>query len=667
MKGTPEQLALVFVDSEIARDDWTFNPAWLGFRCGKFNDAGCGELPNNNAYYGGAEPPWVTSATMAYISGSTLFYSSGDAFHDSTSLWGANKITLTTVLPGTCSMAASSSTLTCSSNPFDATMVGVKISVVGSASVNSSVATYVNSGTVTLANAAGSAGITSATVTVSPTYKIVASGSWTQTCGTYCYTGAGTSVVTQIPLTIVAADTGTIPCTGLMCGSSGTPSSFTLNAPSIMRKNPFEMKEGQRILFSGNIAGNADFSGGQRGVCASFGIRNTSGSGPNATNYQSTIQDLTVVDSVFNNCGNGISMGGRSTGISGVSRQSNRLSFTNILQQAITLSNPGDGGGNGIGYNIGSGHQTWTATVTQTTSSVVTLVATHSNDGNCDPSTGSGVPPTGCGGHPLLPGLRAPPASVYVCKYGSFDMPTYSSGSNILAFGVGPLAITGSAPYTTDGAWTPANVTITYPWPASPTCSSSTNCVGASDTSCTFSNIEGGPQNLSITHNLLASDAVEPLGQGPTVSNGAVLMQSFTVQDSIFMGQAGATKAGWYDSAANPITCSFGTQEGCSTELFNYDETTMTARSIAFPGRTGANAPANGQYIAFYGPPGTSPPNCGATYSGGAAYPAGGGSGPAAADTDSYFPTNSCAGIGFNCTDSTPNISPRSEERRVGQ
>jgi hypothetical protein len=161
-------------------------------------------------------------------------------------------------------------------------------------------------------------------------------------------------------------------------------------------------------------------------------------------------------------------------------------------------------------------------------------------------------------------------------------------------------------------------------------------------------NIEGGPTDLSITHNTANWDAVESIGQGPTIANhgvvnGAPQHVRFTMQDSILTSTA-ASKAGWYDTVALSTHCpGFTSQEGCSTETFNYDLTTLYARGLAFPGRT----PSSNQYIAYYGAPGTSSPNCGATYNGTAAIPTGG-CGTGTGNSDIYFPTDSCSGIGFN-------------------
>ena len=192
---------------------------------------------------------------------------------------------------------------------------------------------------------------------------------------------------------------------------------------SIVRKNCEEMKEGERILVYGLICENVDNSGGQRGVVTALNVRNTSGGGPAPQNYQATITDLTVQNSVYRNACQGFGIDGRSESSAGdgggVSYPMNRIGFSNILQYDITTKGPGcPTTTTGMQITNGGGGQSWQGTITENSAgTAATFVAACSQDAggcigqvasasitnagtSCTPTTGSGsltisAPPTG--------------------------------------------------------------------------------------------------------------------------------------------------------------------------------------------------------------------------------------------------------------------------------
>jgi hypothetical protein len=193
------------------------------------------------------------------------------------------------------------------------------------------------------------------------------------------------------------------------------------------------------------------------------------------------------------------------------------------------------------------------------------------------------------------------PAYVYNCTgtYGSyFNMGTQTITSHTISAGVGNTSLNpnlsiGSTPW--NGSWNPGsnsapgNSTITYPWTAG------TNNPVNSSATCTLSNVEGGPSNLLITNFTMITDNNQPIGEGPSLSNGPTFQTSFLFRDSIIVGPTAATTSasGWYNTSpnkeglVNQTTC---TPPNCyGTENFNYDMTSMTADHLVWPGRNTTN------------------------------------------------------------------------------
>jgi hypothetical protein len=166
---------------------------------------------------------------------------------------------------------------------------------------------------------------------------------------------------------------GTIPPGNPYWGCNGTKG----GGYSIVRKNAEEFKEGERVLIYGFIAENVDNSGGQRGIISGFNVRNTSGGGPVPQNYQATINDVTVQNSIFRNSCEGMGIDGRSASASGdgggVGYPMARVTLSNILQYNVSDSNFGSGSGTGacpsglqvgMGMSNGGGGQSWQGDIT---------------------------------------------------------------------------------------------------------------------------------------------------------------------------------------------------------------------------------------------------------------------------------------------------------------
>lgn len=161
---------------------------------------------------------------------------------------------------------------------------------------------------------------------------------------------------------------------------------------SLVRKNCMELKEGERILLYGSICENVDNSGAQSGNVTLFQVRNVSGGTP--TNYQATINDLTVENTIYRTACSGIGLGGRSDSAAadggGVSYPMDRVAFDNILMyglslDSVLLSGSCTGANDSGGIKMGGGSQSWQGTITENSEGTgATFVASCSQDaGDC--------------------------------------------------------------------------------------------------------------------------------------------------------------------------------------------------------------------------------------------------------------------------------------------
>ena len=159
------------------------------------------------------------------------------------------------------------------------------------------------------------------------------------------------------------------------------------------------------------------------------------------------------------------------------------------------------------------------------------------------------------------------PVAVTMCSNTVFNNVTTAVHSGrAVPSEAGPLASVGSAAW--NGTPNSANLTVSYPWVATP---------NSSDTSgyCTVTNVQGGPANFTFQHNTVITDATYSITSNNDPTSGANFQPHSLLRDSIMLG------GGWYNTA-------WGT-EGSPTETYDYDVTSMTADHLVWPTRTAVN------------------------------------------------------------------------------
>jgi hypothetical protein len=361
---------------------------------------------------------------------------------------------------------------------------------------------------------------------------------------------------------------------------------------SIARKNCMELKEGQRILMSGNICENVDNSGGQNGAVTQLIVRNKS-SGAGGQNYQAVIADVTIADSIYRNACRDMSLAARSASTTGngggVSETMARVWLDNVLHYGITSSSPGCPVGT-TGMSVVSNGASWVGTITENGSGTqAQFVATCSVDGGDCPSG----PPSP--GFEVMNINAGDPVSISGCtSVPAFNVATHSAcGRSGLAAGIGPKAIIGSTPWS--GSYNPAGVSVVYPWAAPP------NAQDSSGT-CQITNLESGPQALLITHNSFITDLQNAIGAGPAPSAGPSYQTNHLFRDSIIL--SGNNPRGWNNSACGP---------GTPTENFDYDTTTMTADHLVLPMESASSYTEFGNHPNYSNPFCSTPGGCSPT------------------------------------------------------
>src|ERR1017187_1843362 len=209
-------------------------------------------------------------------------------------------------------------------------------------------------------------------------------------------------------------------------GVMSVPSGNTRWSPqSLVRKNCYENKEGQRVLIYGMICENVDNSGGQYGVSVSLTVSQQSGSGHTGQNYQATLTDYTILDSIFRNTCEGIDFDGRAapgaTVGGGVSYGMTNFLLSNTLQYNLSYANTGCPGGNAAGMQLKSPGAKWIVTITENhAQTAATAVATCSVDGADCPAGPPGV------GYEVMDIRTGEPISVTGCTgVPAFNVPTH--------------------------------------------------------------------------------------------------------------------------------------------------------------------------------------------------------------------------------------------------
>ena len=316
----------------------------------------------------------------------------------------------------------------------------------------------------------------------------------------------------------------TYPFPWLGNGSAGG----VCGAGSCVRKNCFEQKGVNRIIFDGNICENVDNSGGQNGTLTDYNNRACS---PTACdNYAQTIQNVTITNTIFRHGCGGLLFDANSgnPGSSGNSASTPGRNFfmQHVLIYDVSIYNFNCGvTTNGSVYLGGTNHNFTVSTMTRNAAGTVATVVL---------AGGVGEDQTGL--------VAGDPITVSGCADATFN--------------VGPH------PFVT--ALTVSGKTITYNNAGTPNATSS---------GCTFNNGAGWPNFFMADHvTAIAYWSVE-VGSNQTAS-GATFPRNQTYTNSIYSGTRGFGIPG-------------GT-EGTAFENAFLDTTTLLVHHTLFSGR---NAP----------------------------------------------------------------------------
>jgi hypothetical protein len=579
-----------YTDVQFGRNRCVFPYSWLGASGGQ------GVIPNNNPYYGGALAPWIVGPTMVYISSSSsvcgesatscVVWVSGDAFHDSTSTWPKNKIS---VGGNSYSLATASNwTDVCGAYCFPAnppTVIPLDVSTpicsANCGTAGSPVAFAMGSTALVRKNClelkegervlvyglicdgvdnSGGQNGTVATIDIR------------NTSGTVNGAAVGQNYQSVLTDFIVENSIFRNSCEGIEVDARGVdPSGVTYAIVRMALSNILEYSvTGTNPGCAGETPGMTLENGHQywNAIC-------TENNGNGTTGTMATCQAYASIDL-------GVSLTAAApTGASVVYTVAGSTASAN---QQLCGGAPGYTGSSLFvsGFTNAGNNSTFTGFLC-TGSTATSLTLTN--------SIGVAESPTGATANPVLSNVsgsgyqvinirNGEPISLIASTFSggvainctAFNMATHTIGGHSVPLGVGPVANPGSAAW--NGTWSAANDTVSYAWiaPAN-TLDNSGNCI--------LSNIEG-PSYTTVTHNTFIGDPTESVGDGPSPSNGPPFIFNHLFQDSIFLSQYGATNAGWFNSSvSNP-------QEGTNTENFNYDATSMTADHLVWPGRVAA-------------------------------------------------------------------------------
>jgi len=322
---------------------------------------------------------------------------------------------------------------------------------------------------------------------------------------------------------------------------------------SIVRKNGFEIKEGQRVLVSGNIIENIDNSGAQNGPFSDYNTTNSSSGW--GENYQAIISDIYDVSNLRRSSCEGLQITARGPtfGAGGAAFGGGRILITNGLMYNTTGSNPGCSSANNVGHQFGTYVGTWNGIVTRNaagTISTFTATCTVTQTGNCPigpPRPGMKQTDINVGDHIVITG----------CKDTSFNTPTGRvSGAHIGPL-LGPAALAG----TLFNA-----LTVVY---------SDNGTGGASESSgkCQLNYLQGWPYYLLYTHNTFITDKAQAISSN-IGSQGPNYAANNLFRDSITLG------GGWNNAYVG---------EGTNTEKWNWDINSLTADHLLWPTRSASS------------------------------------------------------------------------------
>jgi hypothetical protein len=429
---------------------------------------------------------------------------------------------------------------------------------------------------------------------------------------------------------------------------------------SIERKNVAELKNGERVLYAGNIFENSDNSGGQAGVIGDWNVQNW------LLNYQLAMSDITYVNNIARNTCEGWEVDGSTPNDGdggGVAYPFKRGLWSNNLFYNISASNPGCVGVGASNIEASAARFQWQGTVTQTDASHAQFIGICAVNGGATGTTGGTCPGqlssfsvtaggTGCvagnlviGAPNIAGGLQA--AGTYTCSGGALSAAAitnqgsgYTSAPAVsLGTGSGTLTATlitsasnpgpgeqvmdisaGDAVTITNcQSVTAFNVPVsshswgTYPSGIGPIVTggsaSWTGSYSAAGITVSYlwSGVSPGTSDTSgycTLTNINGNPQNLYLAHNTVVSDSKTILYSSN-QESQNSGPNYARNTALQN---NIFVVGVGTGtsgwnsdagEGTPTELFNYDYSSMTADRNVFPGRNGSLYTAYGNNPAF--------------------------------------------------------------------
>lgn len=420
---------------------------------------------------------------------------------------------------------------------------------------------------------------------------------------------------------------------------------------SIDRKNALETKNAARLLEDGNIIENSDNSGGQSGVLADWNARQF------RTNYQNTVQDVTITNNLFRNGCEGIEFANSAPSQGnggGIAFNERRILLSNNLFYNLTAANPGCIGVLSVGLNTSNSGWIFQGTVTENSAgTAATFTPTCSASGGSNGTNGGDCPGQVSGSSITAPGtgcvagnltIGAPPpggiqaAGTYSCSGGALSAvvitneglnypsaPTATiatgtgtltltiftvpggliAGSEVMDFSIGDPIPVYNCPNVTAFNLPLTNYTTgSFYWPniLGPKASAVNNTIGS--TSVTFPVV--ATANASDTSGYCTVITTQGGPQNFYAIHNTFITNSTILPTSNNTAGPGPNFAMNWEMQNNIfLSLTAGTAwnsnrgEGNPTEQFNYNIPSMTADHNVWPGRNGAVYTAYGNNTAF--------------------------------------------------------------------
>lgn len=549
--GPPIFAYVPFQNSEFRRNRCTFPFQWLG------QD----HVPNNNPYWGSAAAPWIVSPTMVTVAsnGTTVTWSGGDPFHDANSSWPGNPVKINGISAAIQSMGTGTCPSSCPTTltlktaiaqqptPVTFTMAIQSLVRKNCEEMKSGIAVVMDGNI--CENVDNSGGQSGAVMDFNIRNRsgggqgqdyqaIISNLTFTNNIIRHACEGI-----------VIAARSGSTP-------SNGGGVSYGVNGVTMSNNLQYD------ITTSGNIPECPTNHLGMQFASEGQTWQGTiTASGGSATFVANCSQDLggclgQVASATITNAGSACTAG------------------------TLVISSPATGGDNAAASYTCSGSSLNAVTITDPgwwyTSSAPTVTGFSNTCTGCAVTlTLNTTPIQPQQGFEVMNIPTGYPISITGCTVvTSFNVATTNRGGSLNPNNVGPVASAGSAPWT--GTFNVNGVTVTYPW-----ATSGTDSAGF----CTAVNVEGGPNNMLLSHMTFITDSNQTVGNGNTTTgHGPNFQMNHVFRDSLMLNSGGLS-AGWYNSVIG---------EGTPTEQFNYDYHSMTVDHVVWPTRTSSKYTAYG-------------------------------------------------------------------------